>query len=94
MTFTPLVSMRNGAVFWEGEGMSLPKEPISFVDYLTHEAAEGKTEFRIVIEDFGKIAGVKLYIHPLGKDGESRNFIVREHLIRDVTRWLPEPETT
>lgn len=67
--------------------MSLPKEHVTFEDYFKHEISEGKTEFRVVAQSTDE--GVKLYIHPLGKNGESRDFIVTCGDTIDVTRWLP-----
>ena len=69
--------------------MAIPKEHVTLQDYLTHELSEGKTEFRVVAENIGSEAGVKIYIHPLGKDGESRDFVVNGGDVEDVTRWLP-----
>jgi len=69
--------------------MSLPKEHVSLQDYFVDQIAEGKTEFRVVAEDRGQSPGVKIYIHPLGKDGESRDFIVNGEEVRDITRWMP-----
>ncbi len=66
------------------------KEHISFEEYLRREFEQGKYEFRLVVSRPGE--HVKLYIHPLGKDGESRDFEVNETTIRDVTRWLEDSE--
>lgn len=69
--------------------MTLPKQSVTIQDYLTHELSDGKTEFRVVAENIGGEAGVKIYIHPLGKDGESRDFIVNGGDVEDITQWLP-----
>lgn len=69
--------------------MTLPKEHVTLQDYLSHETEEGKTEFRVVAKNISGEAGVKVYIHPLGKDGESRDFIVNGGDVEDITRWLP-----
>lgn len=68
--------------------MALPKEHVTLQDYFSHELSEGKTEFRIVVSTVSSEAGVKIYIHPLGKDGESRDFIVNGGDVEDITRWL------
>lgn len=69
--------------------MALPKEHVSLQDYFVDQIADGKTEFRIVAEDRGQSPGVKIYIHPFGKDGESRDFIINGGEVQDITRWLP-----
>lgn len=70
--------------------MPLPKEKITLEDYLRHEIAEGKTEFRITAETRPICPGVLIYIHPLGKDGESRDFIVYGGVTDDSSKFLPE----
>lgn len=67
----------------------LPKETITLEAYLNHELCEGKTEFRITAEPSEHGNGVKIYIHPLGKDGESRDFLVDGELTHDVSTFLP-----
>ena len=69
--------------------MSLPKQHVTLQDYFKHELAEGKTEFRVVAGNFGDDVGVKIYIHPLGKDGESRDFKINGGDVADITRFLP-----
>ena len=69
--------------------MSLPKKHVAFEDYLIHERDEGKTEFRVVINGVGEHGETKIYIHPLGRDGESRDFLVDADDVTDVTQWLP-----
>ncbi len=69
--------------------MALSKETITLQDYLKHEMADGKTEFRVTAQPEPKGPGVKIYIHPLGKDGESRDFIIDGELTHDVSQFLP-----
>jgi hypothetical protein len=87
------VGRRSACIFLlcgvEGMTMSLPKNHVTLQDYLSHELAEGKTEFRVVAENIGDEAGVKIYIHPLGKDGDSRDFVVNGSDVEDITCWLP-----
>lgn len=54
------------------------------------ESESGHTEFRVVIANRNTDNGVKIYIHPLGKDGDSREFEASGTTIHDVTRWFPE----
>lgn len=63
----------------------------TFGQYLLDESESGHTEFRVVIENRNSDGSVKIYIHPFGKDGDSRNFEVSGIIIIDVTKWLPEP---
>lgn len=69
--------------------MSLPKRHVTFADYLIHETGDGKTEFRVVVNEVSGEGEVKIYIHPLGKDGESRDFLVDADDVTDITQWLP-----
>jgi len=63
-------------------------DSITLQDYLKLELSEGKTEFRVVAGPQANGPGVRIYIHPLGKDGESRNFIVDGEMTHDVTEII------
>lgn len=65
------------------------KKHVSFEEYFRSQVESGIFEYRVVVGRIGE--HVKLYIHPLGKDGDSRDFEVNESTVTDVTRWLPEP---
>ncbi len=71
------------------EGMGMDKQHIELEAYLRNQMEDGKHEFRIVPR---KAEGGKLmvYIHPLGTDGDSRDFEVDGNAVQDCTRWLPE----
>lgn len=66
------------------------KKHISFEEYLRSEFERGTFEFRMVVSRPGE--HVRLYIHPFGKDGDSRDFEVNESNITDVTRWLEKSD--
>ncbi len=66
----------------------MPKSHVSFEEYLSVQMQKGVYQFRIAPETTPD--GVKFLIHPLGVDGETRDFVVVASSIADVTRWLPE----
>jgi hypothetical protein len=68
----------------------MSKKHVSLASYLESEIAQGKLEFRVVAKLTDVEGQVKIYIHPLGKDGESRDFSIVENTTQDVTRWLPD----
>jgi len=58
-------------------------------DYLTKEGNEGmKTEFRLVASRQRSDKVVTLYIHPLGKDGQSLDFAIDGNTLDCIT---PDP---
>ena len=60
-------------------------------DYLTKEGNEGmKTEFRLVASKQRSDKVVTIYIHPLGKDGQSLDFEIDGNTLRCIT---PDPAT-
>jgi hypothetical protein len=62
-----------------------------FQDYLTKEGNEGtKTEFRLVASKQRSNKVVTIYIHPLGKDGQSLDFEIDGNTLRCIT---PDPAT-
>lgn len=69
--------------------MTLPRTQISLQDYFRHELAEGKTEFRVVVNSEEEDGVTKLYIHPLDRDGQSRDFAIVGNEVSDITQWLP-----
>jgi len=74
-------------------GLQAP-QPCPFREYLKSEQSEGKTEFRIVLKSDNTF-----YIHPLGKDGTSRDFVFSEsdrieyELLNTATPLIADPET-
>jgi len=65
------------------------KQHIELEAYLREQMEGGKHEFRIVPRkaDGGKLV---VYIHPLGRDGDSRDFEVDGNAVQDCTRWLSQ----
>lgn len=60
-------------------------------DYLTKEGNEGmKTEFRLVASKQRSDKVVTIYIHPLGKDGQSLDLEIDGNTLRCIT---PDPAT-
>lgn len=60
----------------------------TFQAYLEDARKQGITDFRVVLQP-NKIGPESLiYIHPLGKDGDSKDFTVASGLLTDVTGTL------
>ena len=61
----------------------------TFQQYLLELRSEGIIEVRLVIApDEREDGGTQVYLHPLGKDGESRDYSVQECNITDCTDFL------
>ena len=68
--------------------MTLPRTQVTLQEYFRHELAEGKTEFRVVLNSEAFAEVTRLYIHPLGRDGDSRDFGLIGNEASDITQWL------
>lgn len=68
--------------------MTLPRTQITLQDYFRHELAEGKTEFRVVLNS-DESGVTRIFIHPLDRDGATRDFGIVGNEASDITQWLP-----
>lgn len=60
---------------------------MTFEDYLKNCVDAGITEFRLVASKTHPLGtNAKIYIHPLGKDGESKDYYVTDNVLVDVTQ--------
>lgn len=55
----------------------------ALLKHFENELAEGKTEFRLVAQQTEN--GVKMYIHPIGKDGNTIDLSLERHQNTYVT---------
>lgn len=59
--------------------------PLNLEKYLRDEIGNETQEFRLIGQK-NEAGDVVFYIHPLNKDGKSRDFTVMGELVRNVTR--------
>jgi hypothetical protein len=55
----------------------------ALLNHFEKELAEGKTEFRLVARQTER--GVEMYIHPMGKDGNTIDLYLEKHQSTYVT---------
>jgi hypothetical protein len=57
---------------------------MTFEEYLAAGVDQGVREFRLVPVVMGTEKRVTFYIHPLGKDGFTHDYLVKENLLVEV----------